>query len=176
MFCRKKQWKTDTSYWNFLIIKMILDVSETGYILFRSNIHQLCMTGILHGIFIHLSIDGFSLIMRRFFGKIFTTIFLLSILSLQTYGYYFIDPLVCGINLIFYSVFIYFIHIRHYKNRNALLRSGIIKFMIGWVMMEIIGHWYLETSHSDLSKVINSVYWTQLYGFQSILGRINCIQ
>jgi len=37
--------------------------------------------------------------------------------------------------------------------------------------MEVVGHWYLEGQGSDLTQVINSVYWTQLYGFQSLMDK-----
>ena len=40
--------------------------------------------------------------------------------------------------------------------------------------MEFGGHWYLEGQGSDLTKVINSIYWTPYFGVKSLMVWTNC--
>ena len=151
---------------------MLLDITATGYKLYQKNIHRHQVTGYLHGMFMPTAIVGFGIIIQRWFGQAFNTMFLFGILSLQTYGYSFIDPNITVVNFLFYSVVIWLLHAGYPTLHTLWLSRGVPLFLLSWVMMECVGHWYLENQKSDLSQVINSVYWTQLYGFQALMDRV----
>ena len=146
---------------------MFVDLTENGYKIFREHIHQTCMTGNIHGIFIPIAILGFMYILSGLVGETGTKVVLYGILFFQTKSYYYIDPLVTIVNYIFYSIIIE-LCIR------KRIKIGIVLMAISISMMEFYSHWYLEGRGSNLWHFFNSVFWTQLYGFRSLLNREVC--
>lgn len=138
-----------------------------GYELLRSYIHQNCVTGVLHGIFMPISIYGVGLMIKSITN--YSAHILGVILVLQTLGYLLIDPLMSLVNCYFYICVLIIIN-----ERPGNFRLGLILLLVGWVMMEPIGHWIIERNASDLRYVVNSIYWTPLYGMRSLFNREIC--
>lgn len=158
---------------------MLLDITSTGYDIYRESIHQNCITGQIHGIFMPFAVFSVGLMANYLLGKKLTYNILLTILIIQTIGFGYIYPLLAGFNYTIYICILeYLYHMRDDPSdikEKKYFYIGLLCFLISWFMMEIVGHAFIENNHSDLTKVINSIYWTPLYGWRSLLFIEQCI-
>ena len=49
----------------------------------------------------------------------------------------------------------------------CIIRGASLMF-ISIIIMEFIGHWFIEGKGSDLTHLLNSIYHTPLYGMYSL--------
>lgn len=161
------------------------DSSIKGYETYRSIIHRNCITGILHTIFMPIACVGFFICLYCLFSwycirqydkynvstdaKKLTKCVLYIIQLSMLIGYLQFDPLFGVLSMVFYFLIINSI-IDHLADANTtLFNFGLLLLGGSIVVMEFIGHWYLEDHASNLYEFFNSVYFTPLYGIKSLV-------
>lgn len=170
-----------------------LDLSINGYNTFRSHIHQNCYTGILHGICMPIATCAFFIILQMFemyfisiyskslYTKFFRTILFIFIVC----GYLLTFPIMGCITILFYTLLTEYVMNKttYYidKNKKVIFSDGkmysdtrdfialsSLILLIGTIsFLEFFSHGYLESGHSDITQVLNSIYHTPVYGMNS---------
>lgn len=175
----------------------MLDITEKGYEIFRNNIHMNCTTGLIHSIGMPIILSQFFTIIQSMRLSMTCDIniatndtkyvmYLFSVLFLAGYMTY--SPVMGFLTIIFYVYIItgtlrnnkekYLEYIdensRYYENETYLfsmirISISLLMIIISLFMMEIVGHWMIEGNSSNLSHIVNSIYWTPLYGMYSYI-------
>jgi hypothetical protein len=167
-----------------------------GYRLFTEYIHQHPVTGLIHAIFMPLATCGFFLIVFAILGlyminkikyyeqwpgkltKIKNIVNGLAhfILGFVFAGYVTFSPWVGSLTIMFYWYVIQKTvnYAESFEktpiNMSRILYNGLYLLVTSIIIMEFIGHWYLEGKGSDITQLLNSIYHTPLYGTISLIG------
>lgn len=139
---------------------MLINFSNGTEIL-RNGIHINCYTGVLHGIYFPIAtLFFFNLLIYIKLSKL-----IYPIVIFFSYGMYIGQDFLLSIPCVLFYLGIGYISKRILVKPivSALSIAGCIS------IMEFIGHWYLESTKSNLGHLLNSIYHTPAYGFQSIL-------
>lgn len=176
---------------------MLLDISIKGYEIFRDNLHLNCITGWLHAVGMPIILIGFFVFLHGYIFLVTDNIkratdITKSIVTLLgclfIFGYTHYDIIIGFITVNIYMWLI----ITSLNNKYRLYKSyidkdtnfynpeiyaitiyfminGILMIIIPLFIMEFIGHWLIENNSSNVSNVINSIYWTPLYGINSLI-------
>lgn len=171
---------------------MTFSIWADGYALFRTHIHQRCLTGVIHGVMMPVASIGVGLMLRGVGGLPFALwmdliIFglwavlgalsalepcLFNVMNSGCEEEYLFNVITC---LYYYSaVHLGLLLIPRPRYESGELVLGLVLLVLSVCIMEFVGHWLLEGHASDLGSVPNSIYHTLRYSTRSLLGKEEC--
>lgn len=166
--------------------------NQAGYEMFREGVHNNCITGLLHTLFMPIASAGVFITIFGILCKLWNdyeenahkTRKLLMVLIFFFYsGYYNYSPIVGAISLAFYYWFISY-SIRRFEEfiqfvkerrivdeseKNFIIFCGLCALTLSVLVMEFIGHWFIEDHASNVWRLANSIFQTPLYGTNSLI-------
>ena len=180
---------------------MFFSIHADGYDVFRTLIHQRCITGLLHGVMMPIASLGVAFLIRGLafkaprnevahaaavwifgiWGLLYSIAAVLPCCTLQMCVGCEEDTVLAVFISGGYYLFIIigFALTTDAKgkppHRLIDIRRGVAMLAISVCCMEFFGHWYLEGYSSDLSVIPNSIFHTPRYAVRSLLGMETCV-
>ena len=149
---------------------MFFSILADGYATFRTDIHQRCITGVIHGVMMPFACLGVGMLFRAIGGPTFAELMAILIfasweafyllaasLNDATVNTALIDLVACTAHYAFVSIGLVLLPL---PDNSTNIKWGLGLIVVAIIMMEVVGHWLLEGHASNLRVVFNSIFHT----------------
>lgn len=167
--------------------ELYFDYTMAGYQQFRSGLHENCLTGLIHCVYMPLAAIGFFNIIayiemnlnpRECYTLRWTRKTKNCLLIFYWLCYMNTFPIIGTLTIfIYYVILTWALNLSTYKLFKAynkheaklnILKCGLYLLIISIGILEFFSHWYLEQHSSRINELFNSILHTPVYGINSL--------